>query len=57
MEKKCFNSHFKFVIGTKYMMYYEIINSNEEFFFENLNHLIVKDFQMVKIGPYLHKSL
>jgi hypothetical protein len=25
--------------------------------FENLNHLIVRDFWMVKISPYLHKSI
>ncbi len=25
-------------------------------FFENLNHLIVKDFWMVQIWPYFHKS-
>jgi hypothetical protein len=55
--KKYVNSHFKFVIEIQYVTYYEIINPNEELFFENLNHLIVKDFQMVKIGPYLHKTL
>jgi hypothetical protein len=26
-------------------------------FFENLNHLIIKDFWMVKIWPYFHKSI
>ncbi len=26
-------------------------------FFENLNHLIVRDFWMVKIWPYFHKSI
>ncbi len=42
----------KFVVGTQYMMYYEMINSNEESFFWKQ----VKDFWMVKIGPYFHKS-
>jgi hypothetical protein len=27
------NSHSKFVIGTQYMMYYKMINSNKELFF------------------------
>jgi hypothetical protein len=31
-EKKNINSHSKFVIKTQYMMYYEIINPNEDFF-------------------------
>ncbi len=51
------DSHSKFVIGTQYMMYYEMINSNEESIFENLTHLIIKDFWMVNIGPYFRKSL
>jgi hypothetical protein len=27
------DSHSKFVVGTQYMIYYEIINSNEESFY------------------------
>jgi hypothetical protein len=26
-------------------------------FVENLNHLIIKDFWMIKIWPYFHKSI
>jgi hypothetical protein len=26
-------------------------------FFENLNHLIVRDFLMVQIWPYFHRSI
>jgi hypothetical protein len=29
----------------------------KNFFFENLNHLIARDFWMVKIWPYFHKSI
>jgi hypothetical protein len=36
--------HSKFVIGTQYIIYYETINSNEESFLKNLNHLIIRDF-------------
>jgi hypothetical protein len=43
----------KFVSGIQYMMYHEMRN----LFFENLNHLIITDFWMIKIGPYFHKSL
>jgi len=42
-------SHSKFVIEIQFVMLYKMINSYEEFVFENLNHLIVKDFWMVKI--------
>jgi hypothetical protein len=30
--KHYIDSHSKFVIGIQYMMYYEMINSNEEYF-------------------------
>jgi hypothetical protein len=33
MEKNYIDSHSKFVIGTQYMMYNEMINSNEEYIF------------------------
>ncbi len=29
----------------------------KDFFFENINCLIVKDFWMVKLWPYFHKSI
>ncbi len=31
--KHYIDSHSKFVIGIQYMIYYEMINSNEEYFF------------------------
>ncbi len=34
-----------------------MINSYEDFVFENFNHLIIKDFWMLKIWPYFHKSM
>jgi hypothetical protein len=36
--------HSEFVIGTQHIMQYKMINSYEESFVENLNHLIVRDF-------------
>jgi hypothetical protein len=36
-------SKFEFIISYRDSIY-EMINSNEDFVFENLNHLIVKDF-------------
>ncbi len=51
------NSHSKFVIGIQCMIKYKMINSYHESFFENLNHLIVRDFWMVQIWPYFHRSI
>ncbi len=43
-RKMYIDSHSKFVIRTQYIMEYKMINSYENFFFENLNRLIVNDF-------------
>jgi hypothetical protein len=56
-EKNYIDSHSKFVIGTQYMMKYKMLTHIRKFFFQTLNHLIVKDFWMVKIWPYFHKSI
>jgi hypothetical protein len=47
--KMYIDSHSKFVIRTQYVMEYRMINSYKEVFFENLSHLTVRYFWMVKI--------
>jgi len=58
MGKKYIDSHSKFVIGTQYMM---IIQDDKFiwgiFFFKNFMRLITKDFWMIKIWLYFHKSI